>query len=146
MKALLLSLMLLLTASCGSEVVRRAKLSAADAVGKHSQAYLKTQALKELGDLDYKALNCADEAVVLSEKLRDGVDSVLKTERQQEASIQKSIGGDIIGLSCNFLLKQVVSATVAGRFDDYACAQKLFGRGLEKASDKLCPYIKSKLE
>lgn len=145
MKVLFLSALLLLS-SCGSEVVRRAKLSAADAVGKHSQAYLKTQALKELGDLEYKAQGCAEEAVVLSEKLRDGVDSVLKTDRQQEASIQKSLGGDIVGLSCNFLIKQVISSVVAGRFDDYSCAQKLFGRGLEKASDKLCPFIKSKLE
>lgn len=142
---LVLSIVLLLS-SCGSEVVRRAKLSAADAVGKHSQAYLKTQALKELGDSEYKALNCASEAEVLSTKLRDGVDSVLKTERSQEASLQKSLGGDLAGLGCEFLIKQVVSAAVAGQFDEYVCAQKLFGRGLEAASDKLCPYIKSKLE
>lgn len=137
---------LLLLSSCGSEVVRRAKLSAADAVGKHSQAFLKTQALKELGDSEYKALACADEAEVFSGKLRDAFDSVLKNEREQESALKKSIAGDLAGLACEFTLKKAVGIAVAGSFDDYACAQKIFGRGLEKASEKLCPFIKSKLE
>lgn len=136
----------LLLSSCGSEVVRRAKLSAADAVGKHSKEFLETQSLKVLGDSEYKALACAEEAEVLSLKLRDGVDDVLKTERQQEETVKKSLAGDIAGLGCDFLLKKVVGAVVAGKFEEYKCAQAIFGDGMEKASDLLCPYIKSKLE
>lgn len=145
MKLLFLSALLLLS-SCGSGIVRQAKLSAADSVGKYSKVYLQTQALKELGDLDYKALGCAEEAELLSLKLRDGVDSILKNDRDQDVIVQKSISGDLTSLSCNFLIKQAVGTAVAGRFNDYTCAQKLFGDGLEKVADKLCPYIKSKLE
>lgn len=137
---------LLLLAGCGSNVVNRAKLSAADTVGKYSKEFLQTQGLRDLGESDYKTLNCDEEAEVLSVKLRDGVDSALKSDREQDAIAFKSVSGDIIGLSCEFLMKQAIGIAVAGSFNDYKCAQKMFGNGLEKASGKLCPYIKSKLD
>lgn len=146
LKLLLTSLLLFTLASCGSSAINTAKLKASDAVGKYSKEFFETQALKELGDSEFQTLGCAEEASVLSLKMRDATDGLLKAERSQENALQKSLGSDLAGLGCNFLLKQVIGTAVGGKFDDYKCAQKLFGRGLEKGADLLCPFIQSKLE